>query len=71
MRKKKLNIRVLMQIEDISDGKEKALKATLPEYKATVYGEDMNELMEGVKIFLEYWEEEGKYKFRKTVKARK
>lgn len=71
MRKKRLNISVLMQIEDISTGNEEALRATLPGYKTIIYGKDMNELMEGVKIFLEYWEEEGKHEIRKTTKARK
>jgi len=44
-----------MQIEDISDGKEEAFAATLPEHNnAVVMGRDLNELMEGVKAFIEY-----------------
>lgn len=50
-----------MQIEDISDGKEEAFAATLPEYdNAVVMGADLNELMNGVKAFLEYFKESKK-----------
>jgi hypothetical protein len=61
MAKRKLKIKILMQIEDISDSKGEAYSATLPEYNnAVVMGRDMNELLEGVQAFLEYWEENQK-----------
>jgi hypothetical protein len=61
MGKKKLKTRILMQIEDISDGKEEAFAATLPDYNnAVVMGRDMNEIMEGVKALIEYKTEKRK-----------
>ena len=44
-----------MQIEDISEGKEEAFAATIPEYNnAVVMGGNMKELMEGVEALIEY-----------------
>lgn len=68
MAKKKLKTRVLMQIEDISEGKGEAFAATLPEHhNAVVMGSDMNELMGGVKALIEY-EKDKKHSPKKAVR---
>ena len=69
MAKLKLKTTVLMQIEDISDGKGEAFSATLPEYgNAIVMGKDMNELMDGIQAFIEYEEDQQKAKSKSSRK---
>lgn len=59
--KKIIASRLLMSIQDISDGKGKAFVAILHDYNdAKVMGEDMEELSAGIKATIEYFEDKKK-----------